>query len=256
MHGTLAVTAAHDRYLGLTSTTIRSVREAYHWSRCTTLLKEGLSSPVKEEHKDPIWAAAGSLAALTWSPSGTHSLEQAWPLGPSKASDLEWIRLSSGKVALRSLVDPARPSSVFHALFESSPATHASLTRKGTDGVSPDLIELCGLDESSTDENNAYFSVAHSLSTVLQDAVEGKPSQHRVMMVLSHMYDQFESRLSGKDPVALLLLCLWYGEARKSTWWVDFRAQYEVPAICTYLKRYHKGNVAVQALIPGDTISE
>jgi hypothetical protein len=256
MHGTLAVTAAHDRYLGLPSTSSRFVREVYHWSRCTTLFNEWLSSPIKEEHKDPLWAAAGSLAAVTWSPSGSYSLEQAWPLGPSNASDLEWIRLSAGKVALRHLVDPARPSSVFHTLFESFPDAHAPLKSKGTNGLSTKLIELCGLDDSSTAGNNAYFCVVHSLSRVLQDAAEGKASQHRVMMVLSHMGCQFESRLRAKDPIALVLLCLWYSEARKSTWWIDFRARYEVPAIHTYLRRYHKGNVAVHALIHGNTATD
>lgn len=53
-----------------------------------------------------------------------------------------------------------------------------------------------------------------------------------------------------KNPVALLLLYLWYTRASESRWWIRIRAEYELPAIRTYLERYHGDNSVIQALLP------
>jgi hypothetical protein len=250
MHGLLAVTAVHDRYLGVTPTSRRSIRESYHYCQCTILFNKWLSQkPIKEEHKDPLWAAAGTLGILTFSSTNPRSLEQSWPLGPHDSSDLEWVRLGTAKMALWHLVNPMRPESVFRVMFETFASMRLPVTAKGTDGVSVELTQLCGLDESSTRENNPYFTVAHSLSRLL-GMPESKDSLGRVLMVSGHMHNEFASCLEKKDPVALLLLHLWYTRARQSIWWIDIRARYELPAICAYLRRFHGDNNAIQALLP------
>ncbi|KAK9350580.1 hypothetical protein V1523DRAFT_442517 [Lipomyces doorenjongii] len=253
MHGTLAVTAVHDRYLGVTPTHRRSLREAYHWSQCTILFNKWLSQPIKEENKDPLWATAGTLGILTFSSINAYSPEEAWPLGAPDSSDLEWLRLGTGKMSLWHLVDPLRPESVFRIMSETFAYMRRPLPAKGTDGVSVELVQLCGLNESSTRENNPYFTVVHGLSRLLE-VPKGEASQGRVMMVSSHMHNEFGTCLEKKDPVALLLLCLWYTRARESKWWIGLRARYELPAICTYLQRYHRDNSAIQALIPLDEL--
>ncbi|KAK9371084.1 hypothetical protein V1509DRAFT_615727 [Lipomyces kononenkoae] len=253
MHGTLAVAAVHDRYLGLTSTHRRSLRESYHWSQCTILFNKWLRQPIKEEHKDPIWATAGTLSILTFSSINTCFPEEAWPLGAPDSSDLEWLRLGSGKMTLWHLVNPLRPESVYRIMAEKLAYMRRPLPAKGTDGVSVELVQLCGLDESSTPDNNPYFTVVHGLSWVLE-VPRAKVSHGGVMMVWSHMHNEFGTLLEKKDPVAVLLLCLWYTRARESKWWIDLRARYEIPAICMYLQRYHRDNSAIQALIPWDEI--
>ncbi|KAF2097028.1 hypothetical protein NA57DRAFT_77280 [Rhizodiscina lignyota] len=255
MHGSLAVAAVHDRYLGLTPTNRRSFRESYHWSQCTILFNKWLSHPIEEKYKDPLWATAGSLGILTFSSINVRSPEEAWPLGPADSSDLEWLRLGVGKMKLWHLVNPLRPGSVFRIMSESFAYMHTPLPTKGTDGVSAELVQLCGLDESSTRENNPYFSVVHAISWLLE-APKGEVSQGRIMMVSNHMHDEFGTYLEKKDPVALLLLCLWYTRAREAKWWIEFRARHELPAICTYLHRYHKDNSAIQALIPWVSLHE
>jgi hypothetical protein len=247
----LAVTAAHDRYLGVTPTNRRSLREYHHWSQCTILFNKWLSQPIKEEHKDALWATAGTLAILTFSSINSHSPETAWPLGPPDSSDLEWLRLGAGKMALWHLVNPLRPGSVFRTMSETFTHMCQPLRLKGTDGVSVELVQLCELNESSTPENNPYFAVVHGLSRLFK-MPKGEAALGVVMMVTSYMCREFGRCLEKKDPVALLLLCLWYTRARESKWWIELRARSEVPAICTYLQRYHGDNSAIQALIPWD----
>ncbi|KAJ6020958.1 hypothetical protein N7540_006462 [Penicillium herquei] len=252
LHGTLAVAAVHDRYLTL-SPTRRSLRESYHWSQCTTLFKTWLSQQIKEEHKDPIWTTTGTLSILAFASINAVSTNDAWPLGSPDCSDLEWLRLGSGKMSLWNLVDPLRPESAFRVMIETMIRMRKPLPSRGTEGASKDLVELCELDETSTQENNVYFTVVHSLSRFLIIPQENV-SLGDALMVSNYMHSKFGDRLREKDPIALLLLCLWYAKARRVRWWIDFRARFELPAICDYLRLYHGGNIPVQSLIPWEEI--
>ena len=210
--------------------------------------------PIKEEHKDPLWATAGMLAILAFSSINACSPEEAWPRGPPDSSDLEWLRLGTGKMGLWHLVNPLRPQSVFRNISEPYAYAHHPLPAKGTDGVPVELVELCGLDEGSTQENNPYFAAVHSLSRLLETP-RGEVSHGKVALVTCYMHNEFETLLMKKDPVTLMLLCLWYIRARETVWWMDIRPRYEVPAICTYLQQYHKNSSAIQRLIPWEEIN-
>lgn len=250
MHGALAVAAVHDRYLGVTPNHRRSLRESYHWSQCTTLFNKWLKQPTEEEHKDPLWATAGNIAILTFSSINVCSPEEAWPLGPPDTSDLEWVRIGTGKMALWNLVNPTRPESVFRTMTKTFAEMHQPLPGKGTEGLSSELVQLCGLHETSTRENNPYFTVAHGLARLMK-APKGKAPLGGVMMVSSHMHNEFATCLEKKDPVALMLIWLWYIRARESKWWIDLRTRHELPALRAYLQRYCKDNGIIQALIAG-----
>ena len=248
MHGTLAVTSVHDRYLGVMPPHRRSLRESYHWSQCTILFNKWLSQPLTEEYKDALWATAGMLAVLAFSSSHATCLGEAWPLHIPDSSDLEWLRLGAGKSALRELVDPLRRTSVFRTMSKSFHMDQP-LPTKGIESISDELVQICGLDKSSTPDSNPYFAVAHSLAR-LPETATSEASKGQVMMASARMNHDFAVCLERKDPVALLLLCLWYVKARGSRWWIDVRARFEIPAICTYLQRHHRDNSAIQALIP------
>lgn len=249
MHGSLAVTAVHDRYLGVAPVSNRSLRESYHWARCTTLFNRWLKQPIKEEHKDPIWATAGCLAILAFSSINTAPAEESWPFGPRV--ELEWLRLGAGKMTLWHLVDPTRPGSVFRPLSETFASAHRTLHATGIDGIPAELVRLCGLDESSTKDNNPYYLVVQSLTGLLKTPSETM-SQSKAIMSLGCTHLNFGYYLERKDPIALLLMCLWYTIVHGCVWWIDFRARYELPALCAYLRRYHKDNTALQKLIPRD----
>ncbi|KAJ5723148.1 hypothetical protein N7488_001183, partial [Penicillium malachiteum] len=240
LHGTLAVAAVHDRYLS-PSPTRRSLRESYHYQK------------IKEEHKDPIWTTTGTLSILAFASINAVSKTHAWPLGPTDCSNLEWLRLGSGKISLWNLVDPLRPGSALRVMIETLIRMRKPLPIRCIEGVPEDLVQLCELDETSTEQTNVYFTVVHSLSRVL-DIPQENVALGDALMVSNHMHNKFEDRLRDKDPVGLLLLSLWYAKARRVRWWIDFRARFELPAICNYLQRYHGGNIHVQSLIPWDEI--
>lgn len=190
MHGTLAVAAVHERYFEMTPTHRRSLGESYHASQFTTLFSKRLSQPIREEHKDPLWAAAGAVAILTFSALTASSPDEAWPLGASDSSDLDWLRLGAGKMKLWHLVNPLRPESVYRVISESFAKLHKPVPTRGINGVSVELVQLCGLDESSTRENNPFFTVAHGLSQLLE-APKGRVSLDSPMKVWSFMNNRF-----------------------------------------------------------------
>lgn len=231
----------------------RSLRESYHWSQCTTLFNKWLSQTIKEEDKDPIWATTGSLSVLAFASMNASTTREAWPLGPDDSSDLEWLRLGAGKMSLWHIVDPLRPGSAFRAMMKTLVQMRKPLPEKGTRGVLKYLARLCRLNENSTQASSPYFNVVHSTSRLLKIPAEDT-TLGDTLMVSNHMHDEFEILLQDKDPIALLLLALWYARARRVIWWIDFRARYELPAICNYLLRYHGANADVQALVPWDEV--
>jgi hypothetical protein len=244
----LAVTAVHDRYLGVTPIHRRSFCETYHWSQCTSLFNKSLGQPIKEEHKDTIWAAASTLGILAFSSINACPVEETWPLGPPDSSDLEWLRLAAGKMRLWQLLNPLRASSVFKPMADTFTTMHQSLPIKGIEGVQEELRQLCMLDETSTACNNPYFRVAHGLSQLLVVPV-GQATLGNVMKVSTKIRGEFKMLLEGKDPIALTLLYLWYIRARECRWWIDIRAAYEIPAIRTYLQRYYQDWGHVQKIL-------
>lgn len=247
MHGILAMAAVHNRYLGGQLTCRRSFREVYHSSQCTVLFSEWLGQPIEEKHRDAIWATGVILANLSFSSIDVSSFEQAWPLKPSDSSDLQWLRLKANDKALWHLANPMRTSSVFRVISDTF-SHNEQLPTRGIDRVSVELVKLCGLDESSTAENSSYFGFAHALSRLLE-VPNGGASLGQIFKVVGAMTDVLRVCLEEKDPIALLLLYLWYTRARNSRWWIDQRARYEIPAIRTYLQRQHKDNGTIPAIL-------
>lgn len=252
MHVTLAVTATHDRYLSTRATGRRTVPETYHWSQCAALFNRKLSQPIQPQDRDPLWATAACLGILALSSVDASTPEEAWPLKSSEPSDLEWLRMSEGKMAVWNLTDPLRPGGMFRAMSEEYAQLFSPIPSAGIDGVSSTLSRLCNLDVSSTAENNPYFATVHTL-TQLQNLPSDQITMPRPLTFVYHMQRSFKTLLREKDPVALLLLALWYMRVRRAAWWIEHRATVECQSICLYLQRYHQSNSAIQEALPWES---
>ena len=251
MHVTLALAATHDRYLTTPATGRRSAAEDYHRSQCAALLNRKLSQPIQPEDLDPLWAAAASLGLLALSSVEASTPEEAWPLktssGPS--DDLDWLRMSEGKMAVWNLTDPLRPGGMFRAMAEEYAQWFSPLPSAGIHGVPSALSRLCQLDVFSTAETSPYFAAVHTLAR-LQNVPADQMTTSKALTFVSHMQRSFKGLLQEKDPIALLLLAMWYSIARPSVWWFEQRATVEGQAICLYLQRYHQSNSLIQASLP------
>jgi hypothetical protein len=248
MHVILAVTASHDRYLA-TVPQHRTVPESYHWSQCAALFNRKLSRPIQPQDRDALWATAAFLGIIAVSAIEASIPSEAWPLKLSDQSDLEWLRMSDGKMAVWNLTDPLRPGGMFRALSDEYAELFSPIPNEGVDGVPATLARLCRLDVSSNVENNPYFAAVHTLVR-LQRIPGHEITTERFLAFVGSMQRSFKALLEQKDSVALLLLSLWYSKARISTWWIEQRAVVEGPAICLYLQHYHQSESVIQELLP------
>lgn len=255
MHASIAVALAYDRYLNSSSPCRRTLEECYHLSQSTVLFNRQLREPIETKDKDPIWGTAAALALLTFSCPDACTPEESWPLKPTDPSDLEWLRIGEGKMSLWPIADPLRPDSLFCVLEPIYTQLRSPLPGKGIDGIPRALVTICHLQDTSTTETNPYFNAAHALSR-LQDLTDKQVTIGHTELFTRAIHGRFKSLLREKDPVALILIYLWYGKAGRSIWWIELRARVERPSICSYLRLYHKENIAIQAFLPGGPLAD
>ncbi|RFN54215.1 putative c6 finger domain protein [Fusarium flagelliforme] len=230
MHASLAVALTYDRYLNTTTGSRRTLEECYHWSQSTALFNEKLRRPVKTRDKDPIWGTAAALAVLTFSSPDAYRPEDSWPMKPSRDDDLEWVSMINGKMSLWQLVEPTRVDSLFHVMGMTFDQMLSPLPEFGTHGIPEPIAEICLLHDLSTADDNPYFYAAHAVSHVLNLPDSEITTGHT--QLFTHRLDgAFKALLLERDPVALLLLYLWYRKAGRSIWWIELRARVECPAI-------------------------
>ena len=256
MHASIAVALTYDRHLSPGSSGCRrTVEECYHWSQSTILLNKRLSEPIEPKDKDPIWGTAAALVILTFSCPDAYTPEQAWPLNSSSdSSNLDWLRMSKGKMSLWHMVNPLRPDSIFHVMAATFAHMHSPLPGGGIEDIPRALATVCNLNSSSTSETNPYFHAAHAVSQIL-DLPDSEITMGPIQLFMRSIHGPFEELLRKRDPVALLLLYLWYRKASCSIWWIELRARVECPSICLYLRLYHKENGAIQAFLPGGALA-
>lgn len=255
MHASLAVSLTYDRHLNGSLGCRRTLEECYHWSQSTVLLNKRLREPIEGKDKDPIWGTAAALVILTFSSPDAYTPEQAWPLKSSDSSDLDWLRMSKGKMSLWHIVNPLRPDSIFRVMAATFAYMHSPLPEGGIDGISGALAAVCNLSDSSTAETNPYFHAAHAVSQIL-DLPDNEVRTGQTQLFMRSIHGPFKELLHKKDPEALLLLYLWYRKASRSIWWIELRARVECPSICLYLRLYHKENGAIQAFLPGGALAD
>ncbi|KAL4915630.1 hypothetical protein BDW62DRAFT_203392 [Aspergillus aurantiobrunneus] len=244
MHASLAVALTYDRHLNGPSTP-RTVEECLHWSQSTSLLNKRLAQPIQPEDRDPIWGTTAALVILTFSSPDASTPEQSWPLNRSSPpSTLDWLRMSKGKMSLWHILNPLRPDSLFRVMAGTFADMLSPLPESGIDGIPASLATICNLTASSTAQTNPYFHAAHAVSRV-QSLPDSQVNTGQAQLFMRSIDGAFGDLLSRRDPVALLLLYLWYGKAGRCIWWVGLRARVEGPSIWRYLRLYHGEDEAV-----------
>jgi hypothetical protein len=261
MHLVQTITAIHDRYLSKAPPTASLVEDiCYHWSTGVSLFNKKLSSPIQDSDRDPLWSAAAISGIIAFASIEATRPEDAWPLKPHDDSDLDWLRMSEGKIAVFNLTNPLRLGSIFHEILK----RYFVDTRQGEPlmsigaGVGGPLIgpaleflpsqfaELYGLDLPI--EDNPYYGPLHTVGQLLPLQCS-QTTMVKYLSFLSHIEAPFKALLEVKDHRALLLLGYWYAKVCNTpVWWLDRRASLECQAICLYLERYSTNAAIIELL--------
>lgn len=236
MHLVQALTSLHDRHFSGQEHKWQIAAESYHLSRAAAQLKKKLSAPLAPADRDSVWAAGCLIGCIVFCSIDATEASEAWPLAPSKPSDLEWIRINDAKILLWGITEPMRADSMFsikmyqRSLFDI--------------GIPPKFSRLYGLDDFESDRSP--YAVAVRL-LVAQLPVECGGRNY--VTVQGYMQTNFSALLGRRDARALLLLAYWYARLYPSVWWVERRARLECEAICVYLERYHGGDAEIRELL-------
>lgn len=153
-------------------------------------------------------------------------------------------------MAIWNIANPLRPDSIFHTIADKDETGNLSSTTTTSwiIGVPSAFIQLCGLDNLSTADDNSYYTAVHALVPLLNIECD-QSTIGRFLSFVSYMKPEFQGLLKRKDPRALLLLAYWYAKVCHSLWWIARRAMLECQATCLYLERYHASETAIQELL-------
>ncbi|KAJ5391688.1 hypothetical protein N7509_007178 [Penicillium cosmopolitanum] len=248
MHVIQVITATHDRLLANPGNGKRSLVEAYHWSRGAALLNEKIASPIRPQDRDALWASAAMLGIANVTSLEASTPTEAWPMKPDDLSDLTWLHLTRGKMALWEATDPLRPDSIFHFMKDEYVTISTEPCLLEAQSMLPGFVELCRLDEPLACDRNPYYSAVSILSQVLPIKCT-RATMKNYLVFLSFMKVPFRNLLHQKDPRALLVMAHWYGAMWESLWWIERRARLECQAICLYLERCHGNERDIQNML-------
>lgn len=174
--------------------------------------------------------------------------EEAWPLAPPSPLDLNWLNMSDGKKEIRNITQPFRADCVFQALALEYTNFLPTPKGPGCEALPIELIDLYGLDATSTIDNNPYHATASTLAKSLNS-----DCQYTIILnffsFVRHMGPDYRQLLEQKDPRALLLLAYFYAQICQYQHWWARRTAPECQAICIYLERYHGQENNIQILL-------
>ncbi|KFY25979.1 hypothetical protein V493_04332 [Pseudogymnoascus sp. VKM F-4281 (FW-2241)] len=113
MHLIQALTSLHDRHCSGQAHLRQTAFESYHLSHAAAQFNRKLSAPLAPADRDPVWAAACTIGWIVFCSIDATQASEAWPLAPSKSSDLDWIRMNDAKALLWGITNPTRADSMF-----------------------------------------------------------------------------------------------------------------------------------------------
>lgn len=238
----------HDRYLRSSVPESPSTFETYHFTRGVALLNQRLSqNPLPIEDWDALWLTATFLGTLSVGSVYSVAPNEAWPLKSPDWTEPEWLRMTQGKHAIWELTQPLRPESFLQTMKEEYVQMLTEDTSVKVNSAPRVLLKLCKITTASP-ENNPYYTALKTLLRLLNPH-SGIFSRADFLAFTGQMTSSFKDLLRKKDPVALLLLALWYEKAGQAVWWIRVRATVESRSICQYLRFYHGDHRVIKLLV-------
>jgi hypothetical protein len=251
MYVVLTLTLMHDRSLSSSPNTKQSAAEAFYWYQATVSFNSRLSKPIQPSERDALWATAALLGTIAFFNIEARTPEEAWPLKPPSPLDLDWLRMSDGKKEIWKITDPLRADSVFRLM---GPEHHKDFlptypTMLELDALPSELVRLCGLDATSTTDNNPYYAAASVLASLMNIECN-RCTIPKFLSFISYTHPDYKRLLERKDPRALLLLAYWYAKVSQyQQWWIWRRVVLEGQATCIYLEKHHGSEANIQKLL-------
>lgn len=180
----------------------------------------------------------------------TEDVEQVWPLKTHSKTDLDWLEMQTGLLALWDSLNKHKGYSAFgkETSCPDKRCLRLPSPKPGIEGIPAAFVQLCCLNEDSNESDNPYHAAARLLSELLDES-ESFSQSLRFLAFPNTLTKSFIALLKGRDPRALVLMGLWYESVKQSMWWMHPRASLESKAIWMYLDRYHAHDILVEPFL-------
>ena len=212
------------------------VTEAYHWREAISQYSNEISTRVGLHNMDALFS---SCILMTFN---SFSLEEFNPRSSFVFSDrpesLNWLVLQSGLRHLLYMTRPWLSQSIWFEMFMSGRGDERTYedNRPGRVDLDPDMADLCGIDESTTEETNPYHWPLRMLTNLLplERTYSSFPKYTNFM---GRLLPEYYEKLLQKDPPALIILSWWLALMNSiPMWWMETRVKSECVAICMFLE--------------------
>ncbi|GIK06886.1 hypothetical protein Aspvir_002539 [Aspergillus viridinutans] len=235
MHTIIAVATSHLRYV-VPDNTAYKMAEAYHWQQAISQYSKELGCAVGPHNMDALFSTCLLMTVHAF------QLEEYNPRKSFVFSDdpqaLSWLTLQGG---LRHLLGLTRPWLFISMWWEVFMETrHESQAFEdpppGREGLHPELADICGIDDTTTEDSNPYLAPLRMLTLLLQ-AERSIKSFSKYTTFMGRLLPSFWAQLAKKDPPALIIISWWLAMLDSTRcWWAETRVRSECAAICMYLE--------------------
>lgn len=230
MHTLIAVTTTHLCRI-VPDNTRYKLAESYHWQEAITQYSNEVNSVIGLHNMDGLFSACLLMTVHSFTLE-EYNPRDSWVFSDDPQA-LNWLMLQGGLRYLLYRTQPWLERSMWWDTRENIPFEDH---RSGRVGLHPELADVCGIDDSTTEETNPYLWPLRMLSLLLmlERTILNFPKYTTFMgRLLPEYFDQ----LLKKDPPALIVLSWWLALiCSVKLWWMDARVRSECVAICMFLE--------------------
>jgi hypothetical protein len=256
MHGIMAVATTHLCRIVPDNSTYK-VAEAYHWQQAISQYSREIQMGVGLHNMDPLFATCMLSSVLLFS-TEDYKPANSWLFQPGRNQEaLNWLVLQCGLRHLLGLTQGLLHQSMWFDMFMETHEHNGSFDvyddhRLGRDGLPPDLCDLCGIDETTSEDTSPYHWPLRMLAPLLQLELSIHSFQ-KYTTFMGRLLPDYLDLLLDKDPAALIILSWWLAlMCSVKLWWFEPRVRAECTAICMYLEDHPDPRILPLLKFPAD----
>ncbi|KAL4889098.1 hypothetical protein BDV59DRAFT_121934 [Aspergillus ambiguus] len=219
---------------------LRRLAEAHFWQQAISLYQKALNTNVSQDNIDAILSACIFMGITSLCPEN-FSPTDSWVL-TNKPGAMNWLCLQCGLRCILGIARPYVASSIWAIPFADTAREEFDMfdcgSRTGRDGLDPDMADLCGVDDFTTEATNPYYAPLTYISE-LSKLEKNATNASICTSFMGRLDHDFLALLRERDVPALIILSHWMGMmCSMSQWqpWVEGRIRAECIAICIYLE--------------------
>ncbi|EGE05032.1 C6 zinc finger domain-containing protein [Trichophyton equinum CBS 127.97] len=241
MHAILGIgaTSIADQAKGDSS---YKVLHAYHWQQTLRQYQEELRTSIGLHNMDGLMSTCMFMSSITFL-GADPDYTKSWVFTNNPA-DLNWLLIQGGLRFLLMHLSRYLEHSIWYEVFmESSDEELFGDHRPGKVGLHPELAEICGITDTTTEDDNPCLWPLRMLTPILK-LEHNRENFFKILGFMGRLLPDYTNALLAKDPSCMIILAYWLGKlCERPDTWLYSRGQIECYALCAYLEALGDPNI-------------